>query len=105
MKNAKRLFTMAGAGLLITVLNTPAQAAISISYSPYYGVAVNYADRAYRQQYRRSNSNYGYRQYSPRTYYRSSRNYNSYYDRSYRRGNRSSYRSPYDRAYNGRRCD
>ncbi|NKB37657.1 MAG: hypothetical protein GKR93_10875 [Gammaproteobacteria bacterium] len=105
MSRTKRFTIATGIGLLFIALNSPAQAAVSISYSPYYGVAVNYADRGYRQKYRRSNSGYGYRQYSPRSYYRSSRDYYSGYDRSYRRGDRNYYRSPYDRAYSGRRCD
>ncbi len=85
--------------------STPVQAAVSIEYSPYYGLSVGYSDSQYRKKYRRSYSNNRYRQYSPRSYYRSSRNYYSDYNRNNRRGYSNGYRSDYnDRSY-GRRCD
>ena len=86
-------------------VSSTTQAAISVSYDPYFGVAVNYSDYPRRQGYRRSNraSDYGY--YQPRRAYRSSRGYNSGYRRGYGRGFRDAFSGSYGNRYYGRRCD
>lgn len=111
MSRNKCLSIMAGGGLLFMAFISPAQAVIAVSYSPYYGVAVNYADRGHRQKYQRASSGYrinpgyAYRQASPRSYYRSPRDHFYFNSRNYRRDNKRNFRSIYNRNDSGRRCD
>ncbi len=115
MSRNKRLSIVTAVGLFFIAMNTPVQAVVTVSYSPYYGVAVNNSDRGHRQQHQRANnghrvnSGYGYHQASPRgytrSYIRSPRDHFNYNSRNYRRSNKSYFRSGYDRYDSGRRYD
>ena len=104
---SKHKLLMSGITITMVLLTStsPMQAAVSVFYSPHYGVSLNYSDNRYRQNYRRSYGNNRYRQYIPRSYYRSSRNYNSGHDSNNRRSYNNGYRSDYNNRSYGRRCD
>ena len=104
---SKQKLLISGISLTMVLLGgtVPVHAAVSVSYSPYYGVSVNYSDDRYRQNNRRSYANKRYSRYTPRSYYRSSNNYFSGYNRSYRRSYNNGYRSDYNNRSYGRRCD